>query len=98
MKKNLFESKFNVFRVPIPLTKAQMKGYRGGYIGGGYGGYNIDFGSCGWGKKITLANGETFWSKKCWISKETAKDYQEVFGGWWCCDHCSTTEYCGNIF
>ena len=67
------------------LTPKEMKNVKAGSGGGGDGSY----GTCGWSQ-----SGESD-SGTCGISKESAQSYHQMYGGWWCCDSCSTTSYCG---
>ena len=52
------------------------------FVTGGYGS-----GTCGWSIDHNLGI--------CGVSKDTALELYYSFGGWWCCDHCSSTPYCG---
>ena len=77
MRKNVFESKFNVLRVSNPLTKTQMKGYKGGYeTGAGYGGYDGGDKAC-W-RKCYYYNGNEFpasvYAKSCYDNYHVCTD------------------------
>ena len=65
------------------------------------GGFVSDTGTCGWsgGTVGSVEDGVatvTFYYPKCNISKADAMSYYNNYGGHWCCDHCSTSSYCGN--
>jgi len=69
------------------LTKKAQKLILGGY---GEAGYGIIFaaGTCGW-------DGGGSYKPICGISKTAATALQSSYGGYWCCDSCSSTSYCG---
>ena len=62
------------------LQRSQMAGIYGGSGASG---------TCGW-------DGGNLTSPFCGISRKAAKDNAAEHGGYWCCDNCSTTSYCGS--
>ena len=52
-------------------------------ITGGYG-----TGNCGW-------SGGSGWDGGCDYDQATAMDFQATWGGYWCCESCGSTSYCG---
>lgn len=63
------------------LSNEDMKKITGGYGGGGTCGYSV-----------TIA-GESF--TDCGVSKATATGMASTWGGYWCCDSCGQSSYCG---
>lgn len=49
-------------------------------------------GSCGYTYTNSTGGTVTF----CATNRAFAKSTAEANGGWWCCDSCSTTSYCGS--
>ena len=65
------------------LSKEQMKNVKGG-------------GTCGyfyWGTDEVST--DQFPVSDCGVSKSQAMGLAGANGGWWCCDSCGTTSYCG---
>ena len=50
-------------------------------------------GTCGF--KVVYGGGSCMYG--CGMSQSEARDYAESGGGagWWCCDHCGSSTYCG---
>ena len=94
METRVFESKFNVFSVPKPLTKAQMIRYKGGNGYGGYGGY-IKYGTC-----HALSESKTchcFQDRAGAIFFAGCADQENGTNctGNWCCDSCGSASWVG---
>lgn len=69
------------------LTKEQMKNVKGGS------------GTCGYMVTIPASYDDPTMGYvtliDCNVSKRDALSMVSLGSGWWCCDSCSTTSYCG---
>ena len=94
METRVFESKFNVLRVPKLLTKAQMMRYKGGDGYGGYGGYSA-FGTCAAkSESNTCICGASRADAIFWAVCEDKVNGTNCKGNW-CCDNCGTASWIG---
>lgn len=70
------------------LTREQMRNVLGGYI-------PEEQGTCGY-----ILIGVNYNYSQCNVSKSTAKSQAEAADGYthgyWCCDSCGSTSYCGS--
>ena len=93
------KKKWAVNNTPNRLSDNEMKNVVAGY-GDGYGdggGHIIVWicgnggsGTCGW--RSAVEGGECV----CSISESNAKQLLKDKGGWYCCDSCDLTPYCGS--
>jgi len=94
METIFFESKFNVFRVPNPLTKEQMMRYKGGggyEPDGGYGGYHPNKCAAMSANDTLLCNS----TKAAVIFWAECKDQENGTNcsGKWCCASCGVASW-----
>ncbi len=78
--------KFSEFKKRDLLTFEQMGSIYGGRVQPKQELLGPKTGTCGW-----LSTSGTY---QCGVSKAEAQFMAEG-GGWWCCDSCSQTSYCG---